>query len=94
MFTVDFQVNNTNVEVWSKPILPAGSFAIAFLQLSNHGDPTLVSVFGRDIGLSNQGGYNVIDGFTGDSVMSAGPDVKLKIVVNPNGVVLFKAVVS
>lgn len=89
-----FQINNTDVEVWSKPILPVCSFAVAFLQLSNHGNPTLVSVFGRDIGLTNPDGYDVTDGFTGESLTPAHPDVTLKIIVNPNGVVLFKAVLS
>lgn len=81
------------MEVWSKPIIPKGSFAIAFLQLDNHGDPTPVSAVAKDIGLTSQGGYGVTNGFTGESVMTVAPDTLLKILVNPNGVVLFKATV-
>ncbi|WAQ98162.1 AGAL-like protein [Mya arenaria] len=84
------QINGTNVEVWSRPISPVGSFAIAFLQLANHGDPTPVSVTGRDIGLTASG-YMFMDGFNNQPMGTYGPDSPVKVVVNPNGVVLFRA---
>lgn len=87
------QINSTFVEVWSKPILPTGSFAVAFLQLANNGDQTLVTVLAQDVGLTSVNGYNIYDGFSGQPVMTITPRTPLKINVNPNGVVLFTALV-
>ena len=86
------QINGTFVEVWSRPVLPKGSYAIAFLQLINPGNPTLVSVQAREIGLTATGGYSFTDSFTGQPAGTYGPDDMLKLLINPNGVVLFTAI--
>ncbi|KAH3781719.1 alpha-N-acetylgalactosaminidase-like [Dreissena polymorpha] len=86
------KINGTFVEVWSRPVLPKGSYAIAFLQLINPGNPTLVSVQAREIGLTATGGYSFTDSFTGQPAGTYGPDDMLKLLINPNGVVLFTAI--
>jgi len=85
------QISNSSVEVWARPISPPGSFAIAFLQLANNGTPESVNVIARDVGLSSASSYSVTDGFNGESIGTFGPDTVIKVIVNPNGVVLIRA---
>jgi len=54
----------------------------------------MVTVVAKDVGLTNKAGYDVTDGFSGESVMAIHPEDKLKVFVNPNGVVMMKATVS
>ncbi|XP_045204113.2 alpha-N-acetylgalactosaminidase-like [Mercenaria mercenaria] len=86
-------IKGTAIEVWSKPLSnPSGSFALAFVQLPNPGDPTLFSVRTGDVGLVSPNGYTISDGFTGEEeVTTKSPDDVLKLLVNPNGVILFVA---
>lgn len=71
---------------------PPGSFAIAFLQLANPGNPTFFRVRAGDVGLSAQNGYSIIDGFSGELLITTkGPDTVLKMIVDPNGVLFFLA---
>lgn len=86
-------INGTSIDVWVKPLSGIkGTLAIALVQLPNPGNPTLVSVKARDIGLTATNGYTLTDAFTGQPVVTIpGPDSVLKILVNPNGVVMFTA---
>lgn len=86
------QISGTTVEVWSRPLSASGSLAVAFLQLANKGDPIMFKVRTGNIGLKAANGYSVTDGFTGETLITTtGPDTVLKILVNPNGVVLVVA---
>lgn len=87
------KVNGTLIEVWSRPLSdPRESFALAFLQLANSGDPSLFSIRAGEVGLINTNGYSITDGFTGEHLITTeGPDTVLKLKVNPNGVLLIIA---
>ncbi|KAL4230639.1 hypothetical protein ACF0H5_011016 [Mactra antiquata] len=86
-------INGTVIEIWSRPLMePKGSLAIALLQMSNPGAPTVVTVQAADPTLNNAGGYTLYEGFTGLKILDIkGPHDEFQVSVNPNGVVLFVA---
>lgn len=74
-----------NIDIWTRPILPKGSFAIAVLSI---GEATVikVSVKCSDLGLTSPGGYNIIEVFTGSLIGSFKPQDSLNVSVVPSGV--------
>lgn len=80
------KVNGTTIQVWSRPVSPPGSFAIAFLQLENPGLITRISVIAQDIGLTNEDGYTVTDGFSGEDLGSLTPEMLCHVKIKPNSV--------
>ncbi len=84
-----FQVGN--VQVWRRPVLPEGSYAIAFLNTGTDGAPSKVSVKLQDLGLNNAKGYSIAEVFDGDRMGDFKPQDRLKIQVNPTGVFFVKA---
>lgn len=83
---------DNNLQIWSKPVLPKGSFAIAFLNLHSGGGPRKVTVPCTKLGLTNSGGYNVTETFDGQSLGVYKPQDDFTGWVNPSGVLLITAV--
>jgi len=79
-----------NVEVWTKPILPSGSYAFALVNMGN-ATPTKVSVVLSDLGLQGISGYNVTEVFDGKYLGLFKPSSKLEVDVNPTGVFFAQA---
>lgn len=80
------------MEIWTKPITPAGSFAFAFLNFGT-ATPTKMSVVLSDFGLHNLSGYNVTEVFDGIHMGLLKPSDRLTVEVNPSGVFFAKAVI-
>ncbi|XP_064608971.1 alpha-N-acetylgalactosaminidase-like [Liolophura sinensis] len=79
------------VQIWTRPISPKGTFAVAFLNPSEGGMPSTLSVVVDDLGLTNGSGYNVTETFDGVSMGTVKPGQNITISVNPEGVYLFTA---
>jgi Alpha galactosidase A C-terminal beta sandwich domain len=80
-----------SIQIWTRPILPTGSWAFAFLNTGT-AVPSSVSVLLSDLGFTDPAGYNVTEVFDGLSFGSLKPDGLLKVSVNPTGVFFGKAV--
>lgn len=77
------------LQVWTKSILPKGSYAIAILHTSDDGPPTRASFLPSEFGLTDPGGYNVTELFDGTHVGTVKPNTLFKISVNPHGIVMY-----
>jgi Alpha galactosidase A C-terminal beta sandwich domain len=79
------------VEVWTRPIVPKGSWAFALL---NKGTavPVQVSIKLSDMGLADPSGYNITEVFDGSFIGLMKPNELLKVSVNPTGVLFGRAV--
>ncbi|ELU14039.1 hypothetical protein CAPTEDRAFT_154474 [Capitella teleta] len=84
---------NGQVEVWTKPILPKGSFAFAFLNTASDGTPRTVSMKMADMGMTSANGYSVEEVFEGGRMMKLLPNDTMTAQVNPTGVFFGKATV-
>ena len=80
-----------NIEYWTKPITPSGSFAFALLNLGT-ATPTIVTVALSDLGFTSAAGYNVTEVFDGSYIGLFKPSSTLTISVNPSGVFFGQAV--
>ena len=80
-----------DMQVWRRPILPAGSFALVFLNLHTGGGPQMFARTLTQLGLTNNRGYGLTDTFTGDNIGSFKPSDTFKTFVNPNGVTMVTA---
>lgn len=81
-----------NIQVWTKPIRPTGSYAFAFLN-SGTAVPTRFSVRLSDLGLTSANGYNVTEVFDNGQLGTMKPSSTLTVSVNPTGVFFGKAIV-
>ena len=79
--------------MWTRPVLPRGSFAVAFLYTEGFGYPIKVSVTFRELGLTNTNGYHVVEAFDGVDLKTYKPDDRFICRVNPTGVYLIRATV-
>lgn len=79
-----------NVQVWTRPILPQGTMAFAFLN-GGTSDPTKVSIALADLGLKATGGYTITEVFDGTKMGNFKPTDKFTVYVNPTGVFFGKA---
>ncbi|XP_060065186.1 alpha-N-acetylgalactosaminidase-like [Ylistrum balloti] len=50
---------------WVKPLMKKGSYAIALLNGSAYGMPAPINITLNDLGLNNEGGYNITETFEG-----------------------------
>jgi len=80
-----------DVELWTRPILPAGSQAFVVLNLGAN-VPQKVAVKLTDLGLNRAAQYNVTEVFDDKFIGTFKPDDELTVVVNPSGVFFGKAV--
>ncbi|KAK6176936.1 hypothetical protein SNE40_015138 [Patella caerulea] len=88
--TLKMKMLKNSIYVFTRP-LTNSRIAVALLNKSDRGTPTSVTIKGSDVGLSNQNGYNVVDGFTAQSMGSFLPTSDIVLNVNPSGIVLFVA---
>lgn len=83
------------IEIWARPITPVAgdfySYSIAFLNRRTDGTPSQVKVRILELGLSNPGGYDVTDLYSGESYGVLSPAHSLSVQVNPTGIVILRA---
>ncbi|CAH0591564.1 unnamed protein product [Chrysodeixis includens] len=83
------------IEIWSRPILPIQgqyySYAVAFVNRRTDGTPSDVAVTLRELGLNNPAGYRVEDLYEDVDYGVLSPQTKIKVKVNPSGVVILRA---
>ncbi|CAG0888799.1 unnamed protein product [Cyprideis torosa] len=86
------------IEIWARPITPViqgrFSYAIAFVNRRTDGTPTEVSVTLQEMGLDNSAGYRIIDLYENVDYGVLHPRNRLKVDVNPSGVVIVRCVVQ
>ena len=73
------------MEFWSRPISPAGNFAIAVVNYGGGGGPVRIQVSLSNFGL-NGSKYNVIEVFDGKLVGTFALNDKMTLLINPSGV--------
>ncbi|XP_063698394.1 alpha-N-acetylgalactosaminidase-like [Culicoides brevitarsis] len=82
------------IEIWSRPITPIYqtyySYAIAFVNRRTDGTPSDVAVTLRELGLVAQTGYRVKDLYEDVDYGILSPNTKIKVKVNPSGVVILR----
>ncbi|XP_064606883.1 alpha-N-acetylgalactosaminidase-like [Liolophura sinensis] len=81
----------SNIEVWTRPISPEGTVAVALLNVVGKGMPTRVTVSAKQMGLSNTNGYNLTEVFDGQPIGTLTPQESYTVKVNPSGVYFFTA---
>nr|XP_032523170.1 alpha-N-acetylgalactosaminidase [Danaus plexippus plexippus] len=83
------------IEIWSRPIIPIHgqyySYAVAFLNRRTDGTPSDVAVTLKELGLNNPAGYRVEDLYEDVDYGVLSPATKIKVKVNPSGVVILRA---
>ncbi|KAK6626369.1 hypothetical protein RUM43_006680 [Polyplax serrata] len=83
------------IEIWARPITPVVqgyfSYAIAFLNRRTDGTPSDIAVTLRELGLINIAGYQVEDLYEDVSYGVLLPSTKIRVKVNPSGVVILRA---
>ncbi|XP_044581180.1 alpha-N-acetylgalactosaminidase [Cotesia glomerata] len=82
------------IEIWARPITPVHqtyySYAIAFLNRRTDGTPSDVSVTLKELGLQYPKGYRVEDLYEDVNYGILTPETKIKVKVNPSGVVILR----
>ncbi|XP_059619087.1 alpha-N-acetylgalactosaminidase-like isoform X2 [Phlebotomus argentipes] len=83
------------IEIWSRPITPIYhtyySYAVAFVNRRTDGTPSDVAVTLRELGLVSPSGYRVEDLYEEVDYGVLSPQTKIKVKVNPSGVVILRA---
>lgn len=83
------------IEIWSRPISPLSgnyfSYAVAFVNRRTDGTPSDVAVTLRELGLQSPQGYRVEDLYEDVDYGVLTPQTKIKVKVNPSGVVILRA---
>jgi len=80
-----------SIEIWTKPIMPAGSYAFALLNFANDMPQKVTVQFSTGLLMSGAGAYNVTEVFDGTYVGLYKPSSSFSVMVNPNGVFFGKA---
>lgn len=83
------------IEIWSRPISPIYqtyySYAVAFVNRRTDGTPSDVAVTLRELGLQSPTGYRVEDLYEDVDYGILSANTKIKVKVNPSGVVILRA---
>ncbi|KAJ8971807.1 hypothetical protein NQ317_010782 [Molorchus minor] len=83
------------IEIWSRPITPLYqnyfSYAIAFINRRTDGTPSDVAVTLKELGLTSPTGYRVEDLYEDVDYGVLSAQTKIKVKVNPSGVVILRA---
>lgn len=83
------------IEIWSRPITPLFqnyfSYGIAFVNKRTDGTPSDVAVTLKELGLTSPTGYQVEDLYEDVNYGILSPQTKIKVKVNPSGVVILRA---
>jgi len=88
----NMHIQQGDIEIWTRPIIPTGSYAFALLNLGT-ATPTKVSFVISDLGFHNTAGYNVTEVFDSKYIGLFKPTSRLTMSVNPSGVFFGKATV-
>ncbi|ESO85223.1 hypothetical protein LOTGIDRAFT_235899 [Lottia gigantea] len=88
--TLKMELANGYVYVFTRTLVD-NKIAVAVLNKAFNGMPTSVTMTGKDLGLTDESGYTITDGFTGDQIGSYGPTSEIIQNVNPSGIVIFVA---
>lgn len=87
-----------SIEIWSRPVLPVigshFSYAIVFFNRRVDGTPSQVSITIKELGMTNPAGYHVEDLFASQSYGILFAADRLKVDVNPSGVVMVRCRVA
>ncbi|XP_026686997.1 uncharacterized protein LOC113465314 [Diaphorina citri] len=88
-------ISHKGIEIWARPISPLYgnyfSYAIAFLNRRTDGTPSDVAVTLQEMGLLAPGGYRIQDLYEDVDYGILTPLTKIKVKVNPSGVVILRA---
>ena len=87
-----FTLQAAALDVWTRPILPKGSLAVAIVNGNNKGTPRTAVVQMKELGLSHTAGYNVTETFDGIDLGLLRPHDSIAVEANPSGIYLFTAV--
>ncbi|XP_060531168.1 alpha-N-acetylgalactosaminidase [Cylas formicarius] len=83
------------IEIWSRPLTPLFqnyfSYAVAFVNRRTDGTPSDVAVTLKELGLTSPTGYRVEDLYEDVDYGILSPQTKIKVKVNPSGVVILRA---
>lgn len=88
-----FQMYNDTFHIWTRPITPTGSYAIAATYSKQQGYPIHVTLPLSAINLTAPQGYNITEVFDNTAVGYLKPNQNLTYVVNPSGINLLRATV-
>jgi len=86
-----FQLYNDTFHIWTRPIVPVGSYAIAALYSKQQGYPMHVTLPLSAINLTATHGYNITEVFDDTAVGYLKPSQNLTYKVNPSGIYLLRA---
>lgn len=78
-----------DIGIWTKPVLPMNSYAVAF-QCSSTSTPEKLTIQLSAIGLNHAQGYNVTEVFDNTNLGMFKPNSKFTASVNPSGVFFAK----
>jgi len=87
------QLYNNTFHIWTRPIAPTGSYAIAATYSKQQGYPIHVTLSLSAIHLNDTRGYNITEVFDDVTVGYLKPNQNLTYIVNPSGINLFRATV-
>jgi alpha-N-acetylgalactosaminidase len=83
------------IEIWARPVTPIYenyfSYALAFVNRRTDGTPSDVAVALHEMGLLSPTGYRIQDLYEDVDYGVLTPQTKIKVKVNPTGVVILKA---
>lgn len=82
---------NGKLQIWNRPVVPSGSFAVAILYVKESGYPYRVSWALKDVGLTSPSGYNFTEVFDGQHLGYFKPNENFTCRVNPSGLFLIRA---
>ena len=88
-----FQLYNDTFHIWTRPITPTGSYAVAAVYSKQQGYPIRVSMPLSAINLNAPQGYNITEVFDDIAVGYLKPNQNLTYTVNPSGIYLLRATV-
>lgn len=81
-----------NVDYWMKPILPRGSYAIAFVNFNTDGVPRKLSLKLNYLNLTEPAGYKFTEVFDGKFLGVYSPNSKFNTSVDPTGIYMLTAI--
>ncbi|XP_014775432.1 alpha-N-acetylgalactosaminidase [Octopus bimaculoides] len=81
-----------NVDYWMKPILPHGSYAIAFVNFNTNGVPKKINLSLKYLNLTESAGYKLTEVFDGKFLGIYGPSSNFTASVDPTGIYMVTAI--
>jgi hypothetical protein len=84
-------IYDNKFQVWTRPLSPPGSFAVAAIYLKMEGYPIQVSIPLSSLSMTAVHGYNVTEVFDGTPVGHILPTQNFTFTVNPSGIYLLRA---